>query len=375
VTLIVVLGFLLFMAFGRVLAILNRERDPRWNATVRDETDEIRYRIERNKSRVTAVTVGLALPGKLRFALRPEGVFDPFARWLRLVYEFQTRDAKFDNRVYVDCDDPALHEALATNQKWRNAIYRLLPEGTGRRLRCANGWLWISSPHTKLQKARDDEVIALDVFRGYQPAMRELRAELGTFPGELDDPTRNVRRAFDAAIVALLIAGIAAFVLYQRDHNHQVVVAQIPRIARWVTIAVGVTLALVLLLFLGRISRTHNLLSDIVFAALPAAFVIGWGGAMHFNQRYDDSAVFRFTMPAGGATEVRGRKSTHYYLNAEAWPDTRATRKVELTRSEYGIMQGRACIDVLWRSGRLGDPWIERFMPSEQSTCEWGVER
>jgi hypothetical protein len=333
------LGALLVLAACRTLLMFHREQDPDWRATARDG-EEFRYTVDRGKHNVVnSVTVAIELPGKLRFALRPEGEFDPLAKKLGISREFQTADERFDRRIYIDCENAALNDALVKNQELRNAVYGLLPTGTGRRLRAAKGWLWLSSPVSGIDKDKSDELIAIETLRACRPALDKVRGEVRSIAANVGevDPTRRKRDALMSTIVTILASGGMGFVFYLWDDRFQLVREGIHYTAALVTLGiVGVLLATTLIWLRGT-PRSHKLVMDVLLAALPAAWVAALGGAMHFNQSAESPEARRLTIPLARAYAQKGQKQSDYYVVVEGWPDTRADPTFQVRRFEYEL--------------------------------------
>jgi hypothetical protein len=368
---------LILLSAARLSAIFWRERELTGDERARDDGEEFRYSVERGRGRrVVSISVGFDVPGDLQFTLRPEGVFDPVAKWLHLATEFQTGDRRFDRRIFIDCEDPAVLEELAGNQKLRYLVFPWLSEGTGRRLRCGNGKLWLTTPGGDLPTKEDDRALAFRLARQFLPTVRELRTGLARIGGSGPrDPRRCARRLFVGGIVTCFLAALAGTVNLVEDHGHQMVVAEIPDVAARITFAVTCLFLLALFGRLGSTPRTHNLFADVLLAGLPAIWIASWSGSMYYNQAFDDRPARRVSIPTNGVRAEQGSRGMRYSIDVARWPDARADRHLRLRAREFAIMDGRPCVDIIWREGRLGDPWLERFAPSVQETCAPGVER
>lgn len=356
--------------------MFQREKDPEWNGAAHDGED-FRYKITRGKEGVVdSVTVAIELPGAMRCALRPEGEFDPLVKRLEISREHQTDDQRFDRRVYVDCENPALNAALSSNPKLRKAIYSLLPAGTGRSLRAANGWLWMSSPEGGVNKDVSDEVIAIDALRAWQPALGNVRDELKPIAarvGEVDS-TRRGREVLMTVNVALLALGGLGLVRYSWGAELQLINQAVPFIAALVTIGVVGALLGATLLWLRGTPRSHKLVLDVLLGAFPATCVAALGAALHFNQAQEASEMRRITLPLVRAWEEPPKERPDYFIAVRGWPDERVDPKRAVFHSEYAMTQGRKCIDVYYYDGRLGDPWIEGFAANDTDACQIKVE-
>jgi hypothetical protein len=176
-------------------------------------------------------------------------------------------------------------------------------------------------------------------------------------------------------MLALGVAGgIAAF--WQLGHeDHQVVVDGTYRIAAWATSCVAAALLLTMIATLGGTARAQHVFLDILFAGIPAAWLAAFGGSMFLNESLDPSSARRVPVPIARAWEEAGGKRSHYYLAAARWPDARGKPLVAIKRDEYQVMQSGNCVDVLWRTGWLGDGWIEGYQPHSSMSCDEGVEK
>jgi tetratricopeptide (TPR) repeat protein len=67
---------------------------------------------------------------------------------------------------------------------------------------------------------------------------------------------------------------------------------------------------------------------------------------------------------------TRGRRGSSYTLGVSGWPDVRAGRSLNVRRSLYDAAPEGSCLEVRWRIGYYGDPWVESWTP--RPSCSKG---
>jgi hypothetical protein len=189
-----------------------------------------------------------------------------------------------------------------------------------------------------------------------------------------DDGSSVIRHRFTLAILVCFLAGGVGFV-YQWFHvDHQVARHAILRASAWTTAAVGAGFLAALFTTLRGTSITHDVLLDILLAAVPTTWLATTSGFLFLNQAFDPGPARSVIVPIA-ATYSTGQRDTDYYLEVPRWPDEHGMRKVELRRREYELMRRRRCIGVLWREGRLGDGWVQEYRLPTPADCQPGVEK
>ena len=144
-------------------------------------------------------------------------------------------------------------------------------------------------------------------------------------------------------------------------------------------IAAGITVGVVGLLLLATFTwlrstpHTHAVLLDVLLAAAPGCWAIANGGATLYNEKLDQGAPQSLPVQVLYTEKTRGRRSTHYYLHVERWPDPRGDRSVRIDKAEYDWMERSSCITVKWHAGRVGDGWVsgyQRGCPNNEAEVE-----
>lgn len=152
--------------------------------------------------RIKSFEIGVALPAKVLFRLQKESASDALFKRLGLAQELQTGDVGFDERVYVACDHPALHQLLREDVNTRRRIVQALEMGFDD----------ISS---------DGEVLWLERSADREPNPAELRllARLGAAFSDLEsrmqgwhDPFAAKTVVVEAVVWSIFAYAVSAFV-------------------------------------------------------------------------------------------------------------------------------------------------------------------
>jgi hypothetical protein len=369
-------GAILGLAAWRVFVMYWRGRPPGGDEIVQDG-ESVFVHIDRGKHKVIhGVSASIAIPDDLRFTLNREGPLDRIAKNFGIARELQTSDVPFDGRVYIASEDPALHDALSLRRNLRNQIFDLMRDAE--EVGAADRRLWVRTGGYEDCRDDEDDVLTRQIVSNLLPSLRVLRASLVNVGGggteDSRDFTRAVRRWLSLAIATCVAAGIIGWFVYDQRQAHEIVNHAVWRASLWTTCGVFATFLLALFTTLGATAFTHRVLLDVLIAAVPGALLAALGGAIYVNQASDESAPRWISVPIEKSYITTSKKRETYHLVVRYWPDPSGDRHVTLSSEEYSLVQSRACVDVAWREGRLGDGWIEAFRASATQSCE-GVER
>lgn len=373
----VVVIFLFILAGIRLLAAAARWRAPR-GKPVESGGETLEVRIYRGKQKsVEMALLSIGMPGSLRFQLRRETWIDRFFKRLGVAREPQFRNPAFDRQWYANSEDVGLLSALQSSSVLRERFDELLRTGAIDEIACAQRRLWAySSGYDSRHKLSDDELSA-EIARELHAPFRALREELQKIPDrgvEAGLETHRLRRRFSFVILGVILAGGAGFVYQWFNADHQVARTMILRASALTTIVVGACLVAALFKWLRGRAITHEVLLDILVAAVPMTWLAATGGFLFLNRELDDGAPRRVIVPIASIYST-GQKDTDYYLEVPGWPDPRGSRIAELRRREFELVQQRGCAGVLWREGGLGDGWIEEYFLPSAADCNPGVEK
>jgi len=249
----------------------------------------IAARFWRTKRKIKGLTLRIPIPDKLRFVLRGETGLDRFARGLGIASEWQTGDTGFDAKVFILSEDVAFNQALSRDRELRELAGNLLGEIRDSSIECRDGMLYLGF---SVEGLEDDNVANLGSHFADQLALlvrlrdglQRIRAAAWT---DERDPAL-ARKAWLVGIsVALGIAGIAALAFDLGVDRHQVVRANIPILATWITVGVIGSLLLTTFAWLKSTPHTHAVLLDILLAAAPGCWAAASGSATVYNEKFD----------------------------------------------------------------------------------------
>jgi len=330
------------------------------------------YSVSRGKNRVvTAVRIGLDLPDTQRFLLRREGLLDRVAKWLGIAREWQTHDSSFDDAIFILSDDRVLLEALSFDRELRLAAERLFGNPQVKSIECARGYVWVTLHKIAPgEKGRTDEEIAVPLAAGVRPNLATLRDRLraiGSRPWTDDrDPALEREHWLLIATSVIGIAGIAAFFWGEGlGLPRQLVFAAIESHAMLLTLIAGAILLALLVSLIGRTSRTHLVLMEILLVALPGAWFAGRALYTLENERLDRAPVTQYVTRLADVYTRRGSRSTSYYLVVEGWPDERFGRELKVRASVYARFRAGDCARFDLHRGYFGDPWLSAIEPDD----------
>jgi Tfp pilus assembly protein PilF len=168
------------------------------------------------------------------------------------------------------------------------------------------------------------------------------------------------------ACAALGILGIAAYFWEGGLGVPRQVVDDILEVRGALTAAVvGALLLALLFTTLRRASYTHLVLAEVVLVGIPGAWILGHAGQTWANQAWDLSTGSIHQLTVWDKRVTRSRRRRSYHLELRGWPDIRADRSLQVSSSLFESVKPGDCLEIRWRAGYYGDPWIESWVPRE----------
>jgi hypothetical protein len=360
---------LLFLVISRIVFLFGALRRSFSGKRSTHGTEPYEYSVARGKGGYIArVRIALALPDTQRFVLRRERLFDRAAKWLGIAREWQTNDPAFDDAVFILADDPQFLGALSADGALRRAAARLFSNPQVDSIHCSRGRLWVSLRRIEAGlRSRSDEEIGDLLASGIEPDLARLRERLaaaGSFSWTGSrDPAEEREHWLLLSTSVIGIAGILAFFWGEGiGLPRQLVYTAIESRATSLTVIVAATLLALLILFIGRSSRTHLVLIEILLVALPGAWMSGRVLYTLENERLDRSPPTVHLARVADLYTHRGR-STSYYLVVDRWPDERFDRTLQVRAALYQRLQPGLCTRFDLHPGYFGDPWLSAIEP------------
>jgi hypothetical protein len=367
-------GFGLITATLAFVLTLRRRLQARWMGSLRYLRNlsqvSYYYQVKRAKQRVVLVRIGVTAPSGLHLRFREEGKRDQFFKWLGISEELQTSDPTFDERVYVETDAVAVHNVLREQAPLRASILRIFDVSQALRLRrlqlrCMSGRLWAEF------KPKDTD--ALDAAQNQ--LVPELRAVADAFQQSRLDGERT-RDPFIWRATAMLAISTAAAVLgglgLVRGATGRTDILE-PGQLFAACVPLGLIFAgaflLLILVFLGRSSRTHVVLIEAAIVG-TFGFVTGtFALAREANIEFDTSSARPHELREARVEHRitrgrRGRRNDHYYLHTPDWrmPTAAQQLRIVIDRDTYYQLAGKDGALVETRKGVFGYEWIQRIV-------------
>lgn len=276
----------------------------------------------------------------------------------------RTGNRDFDRAFYLVLDQAPVCRALTACPRTQAKMLeiRRLAEEHGvrfRQLRVRRGRVWVEVAARK----RKDKPAATLLARAFVPALRELSVAMDD---EIPMTARGGkdRFAWKAALIAaissaLLVTGILSILpLHFFPLPAPLASAGLVTLSLLLAAAVVALLVALTFVWLGRTSRTHLVLLELLLTGFLGATLTSYGLLRDANMTLDGSAAERHVVTVHEKTVSRSRRSTRYYLYLSDWHGQGGTRKIRVGHSLYQSVPTGRPVDIVERDGRLGIPWI-----------------
>ena len=327
------------------------------------------YEASTVKRRVQIIRVGVSCSSSFSLSLKPEGLVDRASKFIGLTKECQTGDSAFDDAIYVLSDDLAFHRMLQLNANLRSNILRLAEvcdaEGKLKAIHAYKGRLWVVvDPDTT---DRDE---AERIGHGLVPALHHLAADFIEKPStaaEHRDPFPFRAMCVLAISTGLAINGGVSLVrMYPGDFPFMLQADAPVPLALLVAFATILALVAFALGFMGRSSRAHLVLIELLLVGSFGTVTTAYAELRDYNMEFDSKppALHRAIIIDKYETYTRrrrGGKTRHCHIMMQGWPSATVSTHREMSCSFYEAVQVGTPIDVRLRSGALGWGWVENF--------------
>jgi hypothetical protein len=332
-----------------------------------------RFKLHAHKGKVQFLRVGVASGVAVDFELKPEGWFDRLGKSVGVAVEPQANRRSFDDSFYVLSDDERLVRALRLDPELLSRL-----EGIGRarvggfrfhRLVCRRGQLWIVfKPEGKPEGHLEASSWAVQELLALAAALPVLP------PGQSHVGDRTVLYA------VLLLALSSALALNGGVHLFRIMAmgylpftvdtAQLWSLAVVVAAVLLLALALATLFLLGRSSRAHLVLLQVLLLGGLGAAVTSFVELRDLNMEADRGKVQEFATVVQGKHYTthrtrRGGTSHNYYLELSDWARPGATYDLEVDSSTYNARYLTQPLVVRQHPGFLGVRWVESVEPQK----------
>lgn len=370
----IVVAMLYGVLVGTVLTLLEL-RLKFSGKSLRWEDKAFSYRVKRDRGGgVVSVSLAIEMPDTLRFVLRRECWYDALGKASGLAREWQTEDRDFDLKVFISCEDREFLQALSGSGELRRQVSELL-DVDGRRITAYGGQLWIRLDGAGgWDRSSDNDAIALSTAAEQLPKLLALRERLVAVHADLwsaeRDPGLGRQQLMRWICVLAGVAGIAgAIQLGGTTLPYVLVHEQIIRHAIAAAFVGVLALSALLIMLIGRTSRTHILFLHILLIAAPG---IGLAAAAFYN--YLDIQLDR-TEPTPFSARVANKYTTthkgtrSYHLVVDHWQDARFSPTLDVEHGFYADVNVGNCVRFELYPGAFGDPWLESYAVVPSAAC------
>jgi len=356
----------MWFAFGLVallvalVAVLVIRREILWSGT-RD--GDFEYSVTGGKHS-DAIKMAVAAPAYLELSVHPERAIDRFATAIGLSVEQQLDDPDTDARIYLQSDDARVRDCLAADADARKALLDIIGWQGAKRMRVVGGrlivYLTCNSGEGKAMAATAS-VALVPKMRCVAKALRSIPA----MPPGARDPF-----AWRATLLLALSTGIFATALLEYfaldmllpGHVFDPVRLLVP--GTLIGLAITAGMVCLALYMLGRRSRTHIVLMELLTLGLAGSILLSYVKLHEFNQEFDGSQPVTVEASiAGKRTYKCGRRNrrTCYEVRFSSADGNIDGESMRVSATVYS----RTERDDVWllrmRAGALHVPWLESW--------------
>lgn len=312
-----------------------------------------------HKRRFVRAYHGLVYDGPLRFQFSAEGRMDSFFKGLGLAAEQVTGDRKFDDEVYITCDQSALGDLLRRDHEVRAAVL-LLIEMRVKRVFSDGAHVWVETAN----EGHESEVL---------PLLHDLRQALVKTDFSQPEGRRDTffwkALAVESLAWSLACYGLPGFIELAVHRNTLYpdpwAVFQAGLLCS-LLVLVGLV-ALIVMLLRGS-SRGHRIIVEGLLLLLVGVPLSTVQAVSDINIQADNAPpVLVESQVVDKRIKVRrrGRRrtSTHYYLDLRATQPRAVNGSIEVEASIHTAARQGGKVVITIHEGRLGFPWIESISP------------
>ena len=327
------------------------------------------YSISKHKGRVQQLKIAIACRTGMHFRLKCESLIDRFFKSLGLSEEQQLNRLHFDENVYVESDDRRLSYVLKHKSDLHETLGRffdgrVLASFKIKRLWCRGERIWIEARPASSMKDCSPEPLAAEVV----PVLAKLAEGLAsTAPASSGSRDGFV---WKAALLTALSAALAINGVLQLVHTaavkFPVVVEHSARLSAAAALGAGLLLALLFacVLLLGRTSRSHVVLIELLLVGGFGAFASAYSGLRDFNIEFDRARPETVdTRVVNRYSKRCGKNSTCYHLVVEPRPGLGGQHSFKVSYSDYQVLAVGQTVFFEAYTGALGYRWIAAPRP------------
>jgi hypothetical protein len=305
------------------------------------------------------VRIGVSTPSALDFECKPETGFDRFFKRNRLVREHQSGHHAFDQALYVISDDHRVAAGLRHVRGLADDLLALSAAGGAqfkfKRVTCRNGRLWLDFSAIG-QPAGVDPLL-----QACAPALQRVAVALPSAGGSTGRDRLLLRSVLVlAASSGLAISGALHLVRLHMEGAFTVDLSALALSAAFFGSLLLLGLCALAALLLGRSSRFHLVLAELLLVGAFGAFATAYTELRDYNMEFDQSAAEEFSAMVTDKRESRRRRGGRtYYITVNDWNGSDKAVERKVSKRMHDAVQFGTMIKVRQHPGRLGMRWVE----------------
>lgn len=307
--------------------------------------------------------IGVDIPKDINCAFRKENWFDRVFKASRLTKEHQTGHRAFDERVFFISDNAAVQALVSHNPRIAESVLKIMdcdPHGAGFvAMRCRNARLWVEY---KLKGELRAEKAIFGMASLSVHALHAIAREFIRNTPKNQRPWRDrhywIAAFFSILTSGLFVNGVAQFMLSSGMDSRLLSTADIQTHARGIAIFGTGALVSLTAVFLGRTSRAHMTLLEVLLAGGIGLYTTSYTALKNINVELDTATESVHSEVISRRTE-KARRSSHrfYYVNIRATQKT-PEMWIEVSEPFYSTASYGTPVQLELHPGKLGYPWV-----------------
>jgi hypothetical protein len=316
------------------------------------------HNVSYNKGKKTAESIEIPLTTRVAFKFTREGVWDRFFKAIGFSEELQTRDADFDQKIYISADHLGLFSLLRTNEEMRRLIKSLL----GDRLlsiACDGNFLTFN-----IRTECNRDIVQADAVKLYR-CMLEKLPELGR---RFEDPF--VWKAMIAQIFIWSVAGYALGGLIENifvKHDNHFFPMDVVKLGMIVGLGISVVAFILLWMIFNSSSRGHRILVESFLVLIVSGPVASAQFVADMNRSLDKSLPRQIIREVAQCQqrEHRNRRNRYYSYHLifpyeksrDELSGVELPLEMQVDLNQFKQAQLTHQIEIQYKTGFLGLPW------------------
>ncbi len=320
------------------------------------------------EGKVVKLLIGIDAPDSYDYTLKRENALDRFVKAIGISTEHQTGNIRFDDLVYIVSDNARFHKQLTADSTIVDAFMKIFL--LGKTFQCViqevqhnSGRLWLTIEPVKGLNERKVPQLASRMV----PLLDTIAKELVTIPLSATNSWKDPFTTKAAILLAISSAlavngGLQLFRFVNMSNTITLDRDALLTDALSLGLLISGTLALIAIYTLGRSSRTHLVLIELLFLGSIGSVVTVYAELNDINVTADTSKGVKYESVVYDKRSVSQRRgATKYYLTMRDWnaPDITKKIKVRVPGSLYYEVARQDRLIVMQKAGYFHYRWIE----------------